>query len=172
MAEIIKIKIKQKEKARIKDLSMTKEQLEECKGILKYLNDKDLDILYLIFVSGKKQSEVQFLLNRTQPSLSYDIRRIKSRLEYICYMNEKKDEFIDFIRTSKDTYSSEEKDILTSMFFTTSLTHSAEILNCRQSKVRYLFERLIKKMKKNKDWEMYELFFYIKNNLNIIKRNY
>lgn len=172
MQEIIKIKTKQKETARIKDLCIPKEQLSEYKNIFKYLNDKDLDIIYLIFVSKKKQSEVQYLLNRTQPSLSYDIRRIKDRLQYICYMNRKTDEFVYFLRKNGEKYTSEEIDILVSMFFTTSLTHASNILNCRQSKVRYLFERIIKKLKSNKDWEMYEIFYYIKNNLNIIKRNY
>lgn len=146
------------------------EQVKEFKHIFKYLNKKDRDILYLIFVSRLKQKAVQRILDRSQPSLCYDIKRIKKRLKFIYYLNDVLDEFIEFMENHATEYEPEMVEILTLMFYTTSLTHTAKVLDQPQIKVRYKFERTLQMLEMDQQWAMYELFDVIRHNLNIIKR--
>ncbi len=150
----------------------TTEQIKDFGHVFKFLNKKDRDILYLIFVSRLKQNSVQKILNRSQPSLCYDIKRIKKRLQFIYYLYSIFDIFIDFMENHSSEYEPEMVSILTLMFYTTSLTHTANILGQPQIKVRYKFEKAIRKLEQNQHWEMYEVFSYIRANLNIIKRFY
>ena len=150
----------------------TPEQIKDFSHVFKFLNKKDRDILYLIFVTRLKQNSVQKILDRSQPSLCYDIKRIKKRLQFIYYLLSVFDLYLDFIKNKSQKYDDESLAILTLMFYTTSLTHTANILNQPQIKIRYKFEKAIKQLEINQDWEMYEIFSYIRSNLNIIKRFY
>ncbi len=150
----------------------TQEQIKDFGHIFKFLNNKDRDILYLIFVTRLKQNSVQKILNRSQPSLCYDIKRIKKRLQFIHYLYTVMDGFVDFVENNSKEYDEETIEILTLMFYTTSLTHTAYILKQPQIKTRYKFEKAIRQLEEKQAWEMYELFSFIRNNLNIIKRFY
>ena len=55
--------------------TFTADQARSFRSTLRFLNDKDRDILYLMFVSKKKQRDVLKILGRTQSSLVYDIKR-------------------------------------------------------------------------------------------------
>ena len=151
---------------------LSPEQVRELDGIFKFLNKKDRDILYLIFISKKKQKEVQQILNRIQSSIGYDVRRIRERLEFICYLHSVYDIFIDFIENRSNKYDVEMIEILTLLFHTTSLTHTSKILNLSQIYVRYRFEKILRNMEKYKHWDIYEIFLAISSNFNIIKRDY
>lgn len=150
----------------------TLEQIHDFSHVFKFLNNKDRDILYLIFVTRLKQNSVQRILNRSQPSLCYDIKRIKKRLQFIYYLHSVLDVFLDFLENRSSTYEPEMVEIMTLMFYTTSLTHTANILKQPQIKIRYKFEKSIKLLEENQDWGVYEIFSYIRTNLNIIKRFY
>jgi len=152
--------------------SINVDQLRELAPILRFLNQKDRDILYLIFVARKKQKEVQRILNRSQPSLCYDIRRIRRRLKFICYLIYSADTFLDFISYRSDDFDPETKRVLVLMFYTTSFTHTAKILQNRQIRVRYVFEKALDKLKEEKMWDIYEIFNAVRDNLNIVKRVY
>lgn len=154
----------------------TPQQVRDWKPVFRFLNEKDRDILYLIFVSRKKQKEVQRILGRSQPSLCYDIRRIRSRLKFIHYLNLVSDIFLSFVedkrRWQELGFDAETIEILTMMFYTTSYTHTAEILGKKQINVRYLFCRTLKRLEELELWEIYEIFDNIRCNLNIVKRIY
>jgi len=148
------------------------EQVRSYKHLFCFLNGKDRDILYLIFVSRKKQNEVRAILQRSQPSLCYDIKRIRRRLKFIKYINEVFDIFIDFIQNHSSAFLPEELDILTLMFYSSSFTQTADVLSISPVRVRYAFDKCVRRMEELEMWDVYEIFTVIRNNLNIIKRKY
>lgn len=150
----------------------TVDQIREFKPILSFLNDKDRDILFLIFVSRKKQKDVQKILGRSQPSLCYDIKRIRKRLKFISYLYSVFDLFLNFIRENKANFDSKEIAILTLMFYTSSFTMTSKIMHISQVKVRYIYNKCLLRMEEMGLWESYEIFVVIRSNLNIIKRMY
>lgn len=146
------------------------DQVKLFKPILGFLNEKDRDILYLIFVSRKKQKDVQHILGRSQPSLCYDIKRIRKRLKFIVYLHERFDTFLNFVRTRCEYFTPFEMSILVLMFYTSSFTMTAGILQVSQVKVRYAYNKCLTRMWENDMFEAYEIFLIIRSNLNIIKR--
>lgn len=138
----------------------------------KLLNDKDRDILFLIFVSRKKQKSVQKILRRSQPSLCYDIKRIKDRIEFILYLEKVEDIFFEFLLEKSSLYEPELIDILVLMFNTSSYTYTSKILKKKQISIRYEYEKVLRKMAELKHWNVYEIFSVIKRNKNKIKRTY
>ena len=121
----------------------TVEQLRGFKPMLSFLNAKDRDVLYLIFVSGKKQKDVQEILGRSQPSLSYDIKRIRNRLKFIFYLDSIFDIFIEFVSAPPDDFIPFEVEVMLLMFYTSSFTMTSDILKVPQVKVRYSFDRCL-----------------------------
>jgi len=148
------------------------DQVRDFKHIFSFLNEKDRDILYLIFVSGKKQQDVQRILSRSQPSLCYDIKRIRKRLRFIFYLHSVFDIFLQFIVQYEEYFTPHELEVLTLMFYTSSFTMTASILDITQVKVRYSFDKCLRKMEEFEMWEVYEMFVVIRSNLNLIKRVY
>lgn len=148
----------------------TVEQVRNFKPLLCFLNGKDRDILYLVFVSRKKQKEVQEILGRSQPSLCYDIKRIRRRLRFIFYLNSVFDIFIEFIHRHSADFSSEEMETLTMMFYTSSFTQSAEVMKVSHVRVRYVYDKCIRRMEEMEIWDAYEIFTVIRANLNIVRR--
>ena len=153
------------------------DQLRSFKPIFSFLNSKDRDILYLVFASGKKQKDVQDILGRSQPSLCYDIKRIRKRLKFVNYLNQVFDIFIDFVEHPNEAFSPFEIEVLVLMFYTSSFTMTSEILNkphepITQVKVRYSYDKCLRKMEEGDMWELYEIFMVIRANLNLVRRVY
>jgi len=148
------------------------EQVKDFRSIFKFLNGKDRDILYLVFVTGKKQKDIQRILQRSQPSLCYDIKRIRQRLKFIFYLNSVFDVFLEFIQACSEYFTPEERDVLTLMFYTTCLSQTAKILGIQQVRVRYIFSSALRKLEGMEIWEVYEIFVAVQHNLNIVKRVY
>lgn len=150
------------------------DQIRTFKPILAFLNDKDVDILYLIFVSRKRQLDVTEILRRTQSSLAYDIKRIRRRLRFIHYLQKVFDIFLDFVRRERqgDCFTSEELGILTLMFYTSSFTLTARVLRTSPVRVRHSYTKCIRRMQERAMWDAYEIFTVIRENLNIVKRVY
>jgi len=150
----------------------TADQVKDFRPVFRFLNDKDRDILYLIFVARKKQSAVERILGRSQPSLCYDIKRIRKRLQFICYLQTVYDIYLDFLHERASEYTDEELEIMTLMFYSTSLTQTARLMGMPQIRVRYRFDKILRKMEDLGHWDMYEIFQTIRTNLNIVKRIY
>ena len=160
------------QKPRPRTYSFTPEQAKDFAPILKFLNEKDRDILYLIFVSRKKQNAVESILDRSQLMLHYDIRRIRKRLQFICYLHSVFDIFMDFLVDRAKFYDSETIAILTLMFYTTSLTQTCEVLKIPQIRVRYRFDKVLQQMTDLEHWDIFEIFSAVRNNLNVVRRVY
>jgi hypothetical protein len=153
------------------------EHLYAFKPVLSFLNSKDRDILYLIFISQKKQKDVQEILNRSQPSLCYDIKRIRRRLRFIFYLNSVFDIFVNFMDSNPDGFTKFELEVLALMFYTSSFTMAARVLArpgnaITQVRVRYTFDRVLRKLEEAQEWEVYELFMVVRYNLNLVRRTY
>jgi hypothetical protein len=149
------------------------EQVLSFKPILSFLNEKDRDILFLIFVSCKKQKDVQKIIERSQPSLCYDIKRIRRRLKFVFYLHSVFDIFEDFVgRRGVEYFSAEEREILTLMFYTSSFTLTSKIMDISQVRVRYAYDKCVRRLEALEMWDVYEIFVVIRANLNIVKRVY
>ena len=146
------------------------DQVRLFKPIFDFLNEKDRDILYLIFVSRKKQKDVQRILRRSQPSLCYDIKRIRRRLRFIVYLRSVFDIFLNFVKDWSVHFTENEMAILVLMFYTSSFTMTANLMGVSQVKVRYAYNKCLKRMEDMELWEPYEIFMVIRSNLNIIRR--
>lgn len=148
------------------------EQVRAFRSVFGFLNDKDRDILYLIFVSRKKQKDVQRILHRSQPSLCYDIKRIRRRLRYIFYIHSVFDIFVKFTQEQAKYFTADEMEILTLMFYTSSFTMTAEMMGMSQVRARYTYNKCLRRMEALEMWEPYEIFMVIRENLNSIRRTY
>jgi hypothetical protein len=69
-------------------------------------------------------------------------------------------------------FTEEELEILTMMFYTSSFTMTAERMGISQVRVRYSYNKCLKRMEEMGLWEPYEIFVVIRSNLNIIRRVY
>jgi len=152
--------------------SLEPEDVKRNKSFFRFLNDKDRDILYLVFIAKKKQGSVCKLLRRVQPLLAYDVRKIKERVRFIAYLHEVFDIFSDFVENQMDDYPDGTSDILVLMFYTTSLTLTAKILGVNQCRIRTAFEAALERMIELEQWDAYEIFSVICRNKNKIKRVY
>jgi hypothetical protein len=148
------------------------DHIREFGPVFGFLNDKDRDILFLIFFSRKKQKEVQAILKRSQPSLCYDIKRIRHRLKFIFYIFSVFDTFVNFIESGSEHFSKEELEILTLMFYTSSFTVTASVMGKTQVTTRYAFTRCLARMRELEMWDLFEIFMTVKENLNSIRRTY
>ena len=148
------------------------EQVHAFRSIFGFLNNKDRDVLYLIFVSRKKQKDVQRILKRSQPSLCYDIKRIRRRLKYIFYIHSVFDIFVKFVSQCHKDFTPEEIEIMTLMFYTSSFTMTSEMMGLSQVRTRYSYNKCIKRIEVLENWEIYEILMVIRENLNSIKRSY
>lgn len=152
------------------DNRITIDQVKMLQPFLSFLNPRDRDVLYLIFLSGKRQTDVASVLGRTQPALCYDIRRIKQRLSFISYLHSVFDIFYNFIVNEDNIFRPKEIEVFSLMYYCTSFTVAAQILGAKQVDIRNNYDEYLQRMKRNKLWEVYEVFQAIRHNLNIVKR--
>jgi hypothetical protein len=111
-------------------------------------------------------------MNRSQPSLCYDIKRIRRRLRYIFYIHSVFDIFVTFTQDKANYFTADEMEILTLMFYTSSFTVTADIMKLSQVKTRYAYNKCLRRMEALGMWEPYEIFMVVRENLNAIRRTY
>jgi len=168
-----KIRVRKHEESAIPYLG--KDEISLLGNVFGFLNSKDKDILFLIFVSRKKQKDVQAITGRSQPSLCYDIKRIRKRLKFIFYLQPMLDRYAEYLagrEAGDDRFKEDETAVMTLMLYTSSYTLAAKLLGKSQVNVRYVFRRCLKKLKSLKMWPLYELYSIICGNLNIVRREY
>jgi len=76
------------------------------------------------------------------------------------------------LQNGAEGLDSEAIEVLTLMFYTTSFTQVAKVSNKRQIRIRYIFDKVVLSLAKDKNWPLYEIFQAIRENLNIVKRVY
>jgi len=150
---------------------LTENDVPYMSDIFNFLNNKDKDILYLIFISGKTQTDLVRMLHRSQPSLSYDIKRIKQRVRFICYLHSQFSSFMKWLKERSEVYTPEEVMVLTLMYYTTSFSQSSRVSKLKPTRIRYVFDKALVNLQ-NDDDEMFEFFSNVRNNLNVVRRVY
>ena len=149
-------------------------------NILSFLNNKDRDILFLTFINGKAQTDIMQLLRRSQPSLSYDIKRIRERVGFICKLLSYFNDLMAFLSSEQAKHmQSEQIMVLTLMYFTTSFSQAARITGLKPTRIRYVFDKLVNDtpscpapIKQLDEPRLVELFTHIRQNLNAVRRSY
>jgi len=135
-----------------------------------FFGQKDMDINYLYFLSRKRQFDIQKILGKTQPAISYDVTRIKQQMDFVVKMVASIDDFVIFITGNPDGLTTFDKEILTVFFYTTSIIKTARVLKLENRCMRSILNTCVKKLERNGHTEMFELFKYILGNLNNIKK--
>lgn len=145
------------------------------KNILRFLNQKDRDILMLVYVSGKRQSELRRILEQSQPSLCYGMSRLKDRIKYAHFLDSYFDRFVDYIDSrgkELDDVTKHGRDVAVGIFYTTSLSVTAEFVDSTAIRIKNSLDDILTHFIKTENYEMFELFNSIKNSLNVIRREY
>jgi len=151
---------------------LTEHDIPPLANIINFLNHKDKDIFYLIWVANKTQTDLVHLMNRSQPSLSYDIKRIKKRIKFICFLHASFPLFAEWLeKDAHDLLTQEQIMVLTLMFFTSSYSQSARVSKMKPTKVRYIFNKTRAILKTEKP-DIFNIFTEVKINLNLVRRTY
>ena len=137
----------------------------------RFFGSADMDIIYMYFISNKKQNELSNFFNKTQPAISYDVTRLKKQVEFVMYIVSVFDCVVDFLSRKDTGLSTYEIDLLTIFFFTTSFIKTSKVINSQQVTVRCQINRTIEKIKENGYPEIYKIFQKINCNLNKVKKN-
>ena len=132
---------------------------EYLDAYFRFFGKKDMDIIYLYFISKKKQQQIVQILGKTQPAISYDVSRIKQQMNFVVKLLSSVDDFIMFITDPENNLKTYDKEMLTVFFYTTSITKTAIILNT-----------IVNRLLSYGYNEMYNLFKYILSNLNKTKK--
>lgn len=130
----------------------------------------DLDIIYLYFLSNKKQNDITEILQKTQPAISYDVTRIKQQIQFVIRIVQKQDQFIIFITDEQLKLNLSERQLLLVFFYSTSIVKTSKILNQNQITCRTRIRKAIQKLSYYGYNQMYEFFCYVLQNLNKIKK--
>ena len=135
-----------------------------------FVGSSDMDITYLYFLSKKRQFDIQQILGKTQPAISYCVSKIRQQMEFVVRIVASVDDFVLFITGNPKGLSTFDKEILTVFFYTTSIIKTARVLKLEDRCIRSILKTCIKKLQRNGHQEMYELFSYISDNLNNVKK--
>ena len=129
----------------------------------------DIDVIYLYFLSGKRQVDIRKILGKTQPAISYDVNRIRSQMDFVIRVVSMLDDFIIGI-ISCDELSTRERELLTVFFYSTSWVKTARILGVDQQECRVSIIRLVEKLGELGYLELQGCITFIMENLNKIKK--
>ena len=130
----------------------------------------DLDIIYLYFLTQKRQGQIKQIFNKTQPAISYDVNRICYQVDFVIRMVQKQDEFILFITDEQNGLKLMQRQLLLVFFYSTSIAKTAQILGHNQITCRTRIRKVIKKLNQLGYIQLYKFFEYILNNLNKVKK--
>lgn len=143
---------------------------ESLGNYFRFFGSKDMDIVYLYFLSRKRQDEIMTILGKSQPAVSYDVTRIRQQIEFVMRMIEAVDDFIMFITDPANPMRTFDKEILVVFFYTTSIVKTARLLKIKNVTCRSHLSTIVNHMQADGYQSMYELFKYIMSNLNNVKK--
>jgi hypothetical protein len=137
----------------------------------RFFGSVDTDIIYMYFISNKRQNDLSILFDKTQPAISYDVNRLKEQVEFVMYMVSVFDIVVEFLKDEENGLSTYEVDLMLAFFFSTSFIKTAKIMNAQQVTIRCQVNKTIDKIKQLGHSEMYQIFQKINCNLNKVKKN-
>ena len=143
---------------------------EHLYNYFRFFGSKDKDIIYLYFLSRKKQKEIMEILGKSQPAVSYDVTRIKEQMMFVVKIMSFVDAFILFITSPSNKLSTHDKEMLTLFFYSTSIVKTSRLMGINNITCRSHLITIINKLKSSGNIEMYDMFSYIMSNLNNVKK--
>lgn len=149
----------------------TNYEVNQCLGnYFRFFSKKDMDIVYLYFLSKKKQEDIMKILKKTQPAVSYDVKRIKNQINFVVRFVSMIDDFIMFITDPQNDMKTYDKQMLVLFFYSTSIVKTARLMGINNITCRSHLNTIVNKLLSNGHTDMYDLFKYIMSNLNNIKK--
>ena len=151
--------------------SYTNWEVNEYLGnYFRFFGQKDMDIIYLYFLSGKKQEDLVKILRKSQPAISYDVTRIKEQIDFVIKLMSSIDDFIMFIVDDDNKLNTYDREMLTLFFYSTSIVKTSRLMGINNITCRSHLNTVVNRLLSNGYVDMYNLFKYIMSNLNNIKK--
>ena len=151
--------------------SYTNWEVNEYLGnYFRFFGQKDMDIIYLYFLSGKKQEDMVRILGKSQPAISYDVTRIKEQIDFVIRLVSSIDDFIMFIVDDDNRLNTYDREMLTLFFYSTSIVKTSRLMGINNITCRSHLNTVVNRLLSNGHVDMYNLFKYIMSNLNNIKK--
>lgn len=147
-------------------------QINEClDSYFRFFGKKDMDIIYLYFISRKKQEQIVQILEKTQPAVSYNVTKIKEQINFVTKLMLSLDDFIMFIVDPDNNMKTFDKQMLVLFFYTTSISKTACLLGINNITCRSHLYTIVNRLLSKGHNDMYNIFKYILQNLNNIKKH-
>ena len=151
--------------------SYTNWEVNEYLGnYFRFFGQKDMDIIYLYFLSGKKQEDLVRILGKSQPAISYDVTRIKEQIDFVIKLMSSIDDFVMFIVDDDNRLNTYDREMLTLFFYSTSIVKTSRLMGINNITCRSHLNTVVNRLLSNGHIDMYNLFKYIMSNLNNIKK--
>ena len=151
--------------------SYTNWEVNEYLGnYFRFFGQKDMDIIYLYFLSGKKQEDLVKILGKSQPAISYDVTRIKEQIDFVIKLVSSVDDFIMFIVDDGNRLNTYDREMLTLFFYSTSIVKTSRLMGINNITCRSHLNTVVNRLLANGHVDMYNLFRYIMSNLNNVKK--
>lgn len=147
------------------DLGQIKDNIHD---ILRFLNYYDLDLIYLTYLAQKKQVDLAKLLAQTQPSISYNLNRIRRQVQYVYFFLANLDNIVNYLR-STDKFTLKEKQMLLVFFYSLTPTKAAYVFHMHPITYKNKLHVIIQKLKQQNQ-EIYDIYQNIIKNFNKIKK--
>jgi len=122
------------------------ERIEVIRGIMESLPAREADFVDLYFFRRKKQTEIAFIFDCSQPTVCYRLQRATARIRFLLDLPkvEEKELLRDMRAFLKDDL---DVQIMHLMWLTTCQSEAAKRLGVSQGLVRHRFMRSIKRMR-------------------------
>lgn len=130
---------------------------------------RDIDVIYLYFLSEKRQIDIRDILGKTQPAISYDVSRIRSQMDFVIRVVSMLDDFVIGV-IGCGSLTTFEKELLTVFFYSTSWVKTARILSIEQHDCRSLVIKLVAKLMEIGCIDLHDMVVFVMDNLNKIKK--
>lgn len=136
--------------------------------VLRFLNYYDLDLIYLTFLAKKKQIDLARILDQTQPSVSYNLSRIRRQIQFVYYFLSCVDNVINFLRQTKQ-FTLQQKQILLVFFYSLTPTKAAMVFKTHPITFKNKLISIIERINKVNP-QIYQIFNSILKDCNKIKK--
>ena len=153
--------------------SYTCDEIENyLKGYLRFFSREELDLIYMNFIGGKTQVDLQEFFRKTQPAICSDSNRIKETIGMVKVLNRSVEKVLDFLCDDNNWLSYADRNVLLVFFYTASIARTAQVIGINAMLCRSRIETAIGGLRgKGKKYEeIHDYFQYILKNLNRLKK--
>lgn len=123
----------------------TDEKFDMVKNVVRFLNIKDRDMVYMSFLAGKRQVDVAEILRKTQPAICYNIKRIKKQIAYVQQFLSNVGFLLAYM--AQDTQlTAKQCDLMLLLLYSSSVTRAADIYGIHQITCRNALDKIWKRI--------------------------